>query len=71
MDGILELIGFFQILISAAGTARIIGCFISSILNPDEAHGYKTKIKNILGFIILSVIVLELIELGNTYFPVP
>lgn len=70
MDKILELIRFFQIIIAAAGTARIVGCFISIAVSPDEAHGYKTKIKNILGFIMLSVVVLELIGLGNTYFPI-
>lgn len=70
MEKILELIRFFQIFIPVAGTVRIIDCFISSALSPDEAQGYKTKIKNILGFIVLSVVVLELVELGNTYFPI-
>ena len=68
MESINDLIIAIQVIIPLCGILRIIDCYIQMSLKPDEATSMKNKIKNVIGFIVLSACVLSTIQLIAGYY---
>lgn len=68
MEHIQELIGFLQILIALGGAARGVYCAILIAPKDEEAKSYKTRLKNLLIFIVLAETICELIKTVVDYF---
>jgi hypothetical protein len=68
MDELRELAMAFTWLIRVGVGTRITYCFIKMINNDDEASVYKKRIKNAIGFFILSESIWQLKDIVMYYF---
>lgn len=63
-----QIILAFIILIEAGGSFRIVKIIVDIIGDPDTAEQGKKKIKNVLLFMILSVLIMSLKEIAVKYY---
>jgi hypothetical protein len=69
MDSLKELIIFLLVLIPIGGVARIAYCSIEININdPDEAKGYKKRIRNVFIFVLAAELINSIVLLVQSYY---
>ena len=64
-----EIISLLRIVIIPLGTiCRVVFCFIKMIYDEDAMNGYKKKIWNSVGFLIISELVFVLVDIIKNYY---
>ena len=67
MDTLKQLINYFLVLIDVGAVARILYCFIRTMINPDEGASYFKKGKNLIIFMALANAALGITFLVQKY----
>lgn len=63
-----QMIAFFQILIPLSAAARIIFCISDIAISGDQDGSMKSRIRNILIFVVLAETVTGIVSLAQSYF---
>lgn len=68
MELINEAINALLILIPLAAVPRFVYCMIKMNVEPEEAQIYKTRMKNLLVFLVIAECAVGLLQLVKNYF---